>query len=291
MERIYPDGLLFPGLTALALVWRLEQPGYSFNPHSSPFLSALFSCSRTATSAPLLSLIRPPLSRCLTCLPLPGTASPQNCFVPSRPSPGSVPGPSGQFWGGTKALRSCRALCDAPAPAPRSLRSGLLVSVSKVTPTASRSSPELPAGIPDALHPLGFVPHCLSQFSRTFLHPAAASSLGEHRLRPAEGRAGLCSAFSPEKLRRDSGLSIQEQPRASLLSWRHIQHLFLYSRWQLWGQEQGQPRTGALRCLSVPWSQPQGSKGARGPSRAPAADTHLQGEYLGTLPRDNDSEV
>lgn len=62
-------------------------------------------------------------------------------------------------------------LVPTPLPsrlAPRSLCFRLLVSVSKVTQTASLSSPELPAGFPDAVHHSGCVSHCFSWFSHTF---------------------------------------------------------------------------------------------------------------------------
>lgn len=198
------------------------------------FLSDLFSCSCTATSSPLLSLYPPSSILSPAVSPASPSCSPsltrvlcKTALCPSRPSTSSIPEPSVRLWEGAPTP-PCRAplRCSPPAaqppptPALRSLHFGLLVSVSKVTPTASRSSPELPAGFPDAVHQLGFVPHCLSQFSRTFLHPATASALGEHCLHLAKGKAGLCSTFSPEKFPRNSGLSIQDHSRASWLSWR-----------------------------------------------------------------------
>lgn len=233
-DRIYPDGHRFTRRTILAVVWWPERPGYSFYPCSSlfPIQSFLLLLHRHLLPASLpLSSQLDSLSRCLTCLTLllPSLTRVlcKTALCPSRPSTGSIPGPSVQLWEGAPTP-PCRAplRCSPPgaqpppAPALCSLRFGLLVSVSKVTPTASRSSPELPAGFPNAVHQLGSVPHCLSQFSRTFLHPATASALGEHRLHLAKGKAGLRSTFSPEKFPRNSGLSIQDHSKASWLSWR-----------------------------------------------------------------------
>lgn len=104
-------------------------------------------------------------------------------------------------WGrGLTPLRRALLRCR-PAPvllALCSLRFGLLSSVSKVTQTASHSSPQLPVGFPGTAHLSGFVLPCFSCAFRVegcLLQP----SLREHPLCLVNGKAGLGLRLSPDK--------------------------------------------------------------------------------------------
>lgn len=91
------------------------------------------------SSLPLSHL--PPL-----LLPVPGTASPQNRFVPLQALHGLHSRPSVQLWEGAPPVPARFPPAARPGSALPPL--GLLVSVSKVTPTASRSSLSSQRGFP-----------------------------------------------------------------------------------------------------------------------------------------------
>lgn len=162
----------------------------------APFRQRLFSAS-----LPFFSHVTSFFSHHLICLTLPLPLREAGSPRSFRPPVGSVPGPSvrlslveGRLWEGahTPPRRAPLRCCPSPVlPALRSLRFGLLFSVSKVTPTASLSSPELPVGFPGTVHCLGFVLPCFSRLSRAFRaegwlpHPP----LGEHPSRLVKGEA------------------------------------------------------------------------------------------------------